>query len=141
MNTYDVNYDFLGTGWSFPPTFNDVSGDVQLTSMLDDIKASLAILLSTSIGERLMQPGYGCNLNRFLFEPIDSNLISYMEKMIKDAIFYHEPRIRPEKIVVDSSYYLEGKIMITVEFTVSATNSRYNFVYPYYLNEGNGVSR
>jgi uncharacterized protein len=141
MNTYDVNYDFLGTGWSFPPTFNNVSGDVQLTSMLDDIKASLSILLSTSIGERLMQPGYGCNLSRFLFEPMDSNLISYMEKMIKDAIFYHEARIRPEKIVVDSSSYLEGKIVITVEFTVSATNSRYNFVYPYYLNEGNGVSR
>jgi uncharacterized protein len=141
MNTYDVNYDFLGTGWSFPPTFNNVSGDVQLTSMLDDIKASLAILLSTSIGERLMQPGYGCNLSRFLFEPMDSNLISYMEKMIKDAIFYHEARIRPEKIVIDSSSYLEGKIVITVEFTVSATNSRYNFVYPYYLNEGNGVSR
>ena len=141
MNTYDANYDFLGTGWSFPPTFNQVACDVQLTSMLDDIKASLHILLSTSVNERIMQPDYGCNLNRFLFEPMDSNLTSYMEKMIKDAIYYHEARIRPEKISIDSSSYQEGKILITVEFTVSATNSRYNFVYPYYLNEGNGVSR
>ncbi len=141
MNTYDVNYDFLGTGWSFPPTFNEVSGDVQMTSMLDDIKASLAILLSTSIGERLMQPTYGCNLNNFLFEPMNSNLLSYMKSIITDAIFYHEARIRPNDVILDTTNYNEGKITITVDFTVSATNSRYNFVYPYYLNEGNGVSR
>ncbi len=55
---------FLGTGWSFPPTFTNVSGDVVMTSDVEDILASLHILLSTSIGERLMQPTYGCNLSR-----------------------------------------------------------------------------
>jgi len=53
---------FLGTGWSFPPEFDPVSGSVVLVSNEKDIGESLDILLSTSLGERVMQPRYGCNL-------------------------------------------------------------------------------
>ena len=58
---------FLGTGWAFPPTFDPVSGTVELVSGEKDINESLNILLSTSIGERVMQPKYGCNMQDYLF--------------------------------------------------------------------------
>ena len=54
---------FLGTGWKFPPEFNNQTGTVEMVSDYTDIKESLDILLSTSLGERVMQPDYGCNLN------------------------------------------------------------------------------
>jgi hypothetical protein len=31
---------------------------------------------------------------------------------------------------------LEGEILIEIEYIVRATNSRFNFVFPYYINEG-----
>ena len=35
---------------------------------------------------------------------------------------------------------LDGKVWIDVEFTVRATNSRQNFVYPFYKDEGTDVA-
>ena len=63
---------FLGTGWAFPPTFDINTASVELVKNLDDINQSLNILLSTSLGERVMQPRYGCNLQDHLFDPLNS---------------------------------------------------------------------
>jgi uncharacterized protein len=136
METTD---SFLGTGWSFPPTFTNVGGDVVMTSDIDDILSSLHILLSTSIGERLMQPTYGCNLSSLQFEPINSSLLTYIKGIVTDAILYDEPRILAKKINIDTSEYTEGLLRIEIDFIIPATNSRYNFVYPYYITEGNGI--
>ena len=53
---------FLGTGWSFPPSFAASGGDVHVVSGVEDIEQSLAILLSTQRGERVMRDGFGCDL-------------------------------------------------------------------------------
>ena len=54
--------------------------------------SSLHILLSTTIGERVMQPRYGCNLKQFLFEPLNESVQFRMKKVVEDAILYFEPR-------------------------------------------------
>lgn len=127
--------DFLGTGWSFPPTLSKNKKSVLMTSGIDDINSSLHILLSTTPGERIMQPAYGCNLKRLLFEPLDTSLKAYIKDLIKVAILYHEPRIRLNDItLVDKPE--NGLIEITLIYTVRSTNSRYNFVYPFYKDEG-----
>lgn len=137
----DATGSFLGTGWGFPPEFNQASGDVLMTSDIPDIIGSLTILLSTSLGERLMQPTYGCNLSDLVFERMNASMTGRVREIVKDAILYHEARIRPNNISVDSSRYLEGMLRIEIDFTVSATNSRYNFVYPYYINEAGSVAK
>ena len=69
----------LGTGWGFPPTFNRQARSVELVSAEADICESLQILLSTSIGERVLQPDYGCNLNDLLFEPLNPTISTIIE--------------------------------------------------------------
>ncbi len=131
---------FLGTGWGFPPTFirQGQDGAVAMTSDEEDIRASLAILLSTQVGERVMQPKYGCSLERMLFEPLDSGLKTYMKDLIRTAILYFEPRIILDGISLEFLQN-EGRVDITLEYTVATTNTRYNFVYPFYVEEGSGV--
>lgn len=131
---------FLGTGWSFPPTFNKESRGVVMTSDVEDINKSLEILFSTALGERLMQPKYGANLDRFLFEPITESLKTYMKDLINDAILYHEARIKLLDLQLEA-IELEGRIDITLEYMIKGTNSRYNYVYPYYLEEGTNISK
>lgn len=129
---------FLGRGWSFPPTFNLQTGAVELVNDYEDIHESLNILLSTSLGERVMQPKYGCNLNDYLFEPLSSSMIGYIKDRVQTSILFYEPRIIAEKIDVtaDSSFDLiEGRFTISIEYTVPGTNSRFNYVYDYYKNE------
>lgn len=128
--------DFLGRGWSFPPEFNITAQSVEMTEKVDDIYKSLEILLSTRVGERVMQPKYGCNMDELIFESLDTATKTIIIDKIKTAILYFEPRIDAKKIELNTDNELEGIIVLEVEYVVRATNSRFNFVYPYYRNEG-----
>lgn len=128
--------DFLGRGWSFPPEFNTGSQTVKMTEKVEDIYKSLEILLSTRVGERVMQPKYGCNLDELIFESLDTATKTLIIDKIKTAILYFEPRIDAKKIELNTNNELEGIIVLEIEYVVRATNSRFNFVYPFYRNEG-----
>jgi uncharacterized protein len=149
METNDTA--FLGTGWFFPPTFDKppdqtsdqasvkASGTVRLVSAVDDICQSLQILLSTSLGERVMQPTYGCNLQDFLFEPLSPTITSSIKEQLRTAILYHEPRIQLNSLDMSLDEQLQGRVNLTVDYTIISTNSRFNLVYPFYLQEGTGI--
>ena len=126
---------FLGTGWGFPPAFSNKTSDVAMLSDVDDIQSSLEILLTTRPGERVMRPDYGCNLDELVFEPLTTTFKTYIKDLISTAILYYEPRIEVNSIDLDDTGELEGRILIVIDYTVSATNTRFNFVYPFYKNE------
>ncbi len=130
---------FLGTGWSFPPSFNKGIGETEMLRDEEDIQSSLHILMTTRLGERVMQPTYGCNLDELVFEALSSTFKSFIKDLIKTAILYHEPRIKLNKIELDDSRDLEGIILIVIDYTVRTTNTRFNYVFPYYKNEGTDI--
>ena len=132
---------FLGTGWGFPPTFSKDTLQVKMLSDEADIQSSLEILLSTRQGERIMLHKYGCNLDEMVFEPMTTTFKTYIKDMIQTAILYYEPRIDVKKITLDESRDTEGVILVIIEYVVRSTNSRYNFVYPFYKNEGTQVKK
>ncbi len=101
-----------------------------------DIHQSLQILLATQLGERVMQDEFGCELNRFVFEEIDQGLINGLTSAVSDAILYHEPRIKLENLAIDESDTQQGVLLLGIEYTIRSTNSRFNMVYPFYINEG-----
>lgn len=129
---------FLGTGWSFPPIFTRTG--VEMVSDEQDIEESLHILLSTEIGERVMQPQYGCNMHRLVFEPLDTSLQAYMEDLIRTAILYFEPRIILNSVTLEPQVN-EGRIDINIDYTIATTNTRHNYVYPFYKQEGTEIER
>jgi len=131
------NKSFLGRGWSFPPEFSKEIRTVKMLEDEADIKSSLQILLSTRLGERIMVPGYGCNLEELLFSPLNLTLKTYVIDLIKTAILYHEPRIDVKKIDIDSTDELNGVLLINIDYIIRSTNSRMNMVFPYYKEEGN----
>jgi phage baseplate assembly protein W len=126
---------FLGQGWAFPPTFTAGGAEVEMVSGAEDIEQSLQILLGTWPGERVMQEGFGCDLGSQRFEELDQGLISRVEQFIKNAIIDHEPRIRLDRVDVARNAREPGSVIIAVKYTVKATNSRFNMVFPFYLTE------
>lgn len=135
-----IDKSFLGTGWAFPPEFSEETGAVEMVSAELDINQSLEILLSTSLGERVMQPTYGCNLLDYQFEPLNSNLLAFIRSTVERALLYHEPRIIVENISITqpgSFDLIEGKLLIEIDYRIIETNSRYNYVYDFYLREAN----
>ncbi|MFM9969264.1 MAG: GPW/gp25 family protein [Burkholderiales bacterium] len=138
---------FLGTGWSFPPTFELGTRAAVMVDHEVDIRQSLYILLSTTPGERVMQPSFGCGLQRMVFEHVTESTITEIKDIVSRAILFFEPRITLEHIDVSSGdedaqgprSYLNGVLLLRLEYTIRGTNSRANMVYPLYLTEGSGA--
>ena len=126
---------FLGTGWSFPPTFSRGGAEIEMVSGVEDIRQSLQIILSTHLGERVMQDEFGCALDSVLFEEMDQGFINSVTSVVSNAILYHEPRITLDELDVSESETQQGLLLISLHYTVSETNSRFNMVYPFYVNE------
>jgi phage baseplate assembly protein W len=126
---------FLGTGWSFPPTFSRATHGVVMVSDDQDIHESLWILFSTSLGERIMLPQYGSQLWRMVFRSITTTLRTEMKGMVAQAILYWEPRITVEDITVTADDAIHGLLLIDVSYTIRKTNVRSNLVYPFYTQE------
>jgi phage baseplate assembly protein W len=135
-----INDEFLGKGWSFPPSFNAQLKEVEMTEKKEDIERSLQILLTTTVGERVMQPKYGCNMEELLFESLNTSTKTIIKDKIKTAILYFEPRIDAKKIELNGMNELGGEVLIEIEYVIRATNSRFNFVFPYYRNEATELS-
>lgn len=128
------NNSFLGRGWSFPPSFDQTSREVDMLNGTEDIKSSLQILLSTRLGERIMQPGYGCNVDDMIFQTLDTTLTTEMKNRIEVAILFFEPRIDIGKLELTQDE-LGGLILLSIDYVIRATNTRGNLVYPFYLSE------
>jgi phage baseplate assembly protein W len=129
------NNSFLGKGWSFPPTFNKGSRKVEILEGAEDIASSLQILLSTTLGERVMQPRYGCNLVDMLFENLTTTLHTEMLNRIQKAILVYEPRIDLKKVDLIPQDYGSSLVMISIDYVVRSTNTRSNLVFPFYQTE------
>lgn len=135
-----MNLEFIGRGWSFPPAFNRGTAGLEMLVQEADIASSLEILLSTGPGERVMLPQYGCNLEELLFESLDTRMKTLMADKIESAILYHEPRIELESVRLDESRENEGVVLIEIDYRIKSTNSRFNFVFPYYKLEGTDIN-
>ena len=101
----------------------------------EDIHQSLQIVLSTELGERVMQDGFGCDMSSVLFEEADQGLVNTVTSLISNAILNHERRIKLDRVDISQSGTEQGLLLISIDYTVKSTNSRYNMVYPFYLKE------
>jgi phage baseplate assembly protein W len=130
---------FLGTGWSFPPSFDHVNHRVGMVSDAEDIAQSIRILLGTIPGERIMQPAFGCHLHKLVFEKIDSTMVAELNHMIHYALLDFEPRVKFIAAEILDREELKGILHIRVEYSIIITNTRHNIVFPFYLDEGTNI--
>tara|TARA_B110000438_G_C15797650_1_gene643598 strand:+ start:130 stop:552 length:423 start_codon:yes stop_codon:yes gene_type:complete len=131
---------FLGTGWSFPPSFNKHTKSVDMVSDEIDISQSLKIILFTDLGSRIMRPDFGSDVKNFTFESINKGSIARLSDVVEGAINRHEPRIDLEKVDIDHSNAVDGKLLIQLTFMIKSVNVRTNAVFPFYIKEGTHIT-
>jgi len=134
------NNSFLGRGWAFPISFATGGTSVEMVENEEDIEQSLRILLATMKRERVMLPDYGVNLKEMVFEPLSTSTATNLTDRIGDAILFHEPRIILDGVNYDQDVN-QGLIIIQIDYTIVATNTRTNLVYPFYFNEGTDLEQ
>ena len=70
-----------------------VTNDVVVSRDASAIKQAIVNVLLTNKGERLMNPRYGSDIRRFLFEPLDYGTGFQIKGNIRDTLERFEPRI------------------------------------------------
>lgn len=129
---------FLGQGWKFPVSFKKTHNGAELSQYEQDIRESLDILLSTVKGERVMRPDYGTNVRDLLFEPLDVSTATLVGEELKKTILLHEPRVFVDSVEATQEE-LNGYLEVKITYTIIATNTRSNMVFPFYINEGTNL--
>jgi phage baseplate assembly protein W len=133
---YNASKAFLGTGWSFPVKPDAASLVVATTEHEDDIRQAIRIILETSPGERVMRPDFGSGLMDMVFEPVSFTTLALVKQSVEQALIIWEPRIDVREVKVTVSGAARNRLDIDIGYQVRATNTFYNLVYPFYLQEG-----
>ena len=81
-----------------------VTNDVVVSKDASAIKQAIVNLLLTNKGERLMNPNYGSDIRKYLFEPLDYGTSYLIKGNIESTISKFEPRISVLRISCKPNY-------------------------------------
>lgn len=116
-------------GFNHPDLDAGAAAGLSLTSrggpaMVDGaaaVRQSLLMLLSTSPGERVMRPDYGCDLRRVLFSPNDDTTAGLALHYVRRAIARWEPRAQILSLQASRQPAEPSRLEITLEYRVRST--------------------
>lgn len=96
------------------------------------VRQSIETILDTEPGERIMLPGFGCGLRRYLMEPNTLTTRTAMREDISDALSRWEPRIQLTNVAVTPGDD-PSLVWIEIGYLRRADRRPDNLVYPFYL--------
>jgi phage baseplate assembly protein W len=100
------------------------------------VREAVRLILETEPGERVMRPDFGSGLRGLVFEPIATSTLTLVRHRVEEGLTRWEPRIDVEEVRVVTDDAVSGKLLVELGYRVRATNTFYNLVYPFYLQEG-----
>ena len=116
--------DLYGRGLAFPPQVG-ANGQLLWSEGEQNVRESIAIILRTRPGERVMLPEFGCDLEQFLFEPNTVSTLRLIQEEVQRALTRFEPRIELDNVHVESRL-LDARVLVdvTISYTLVATQAR-----------------
>ncbi len=127
--------EIIGQGWAFPPHL-DAQGGIALTSDRNELVQAIWIILSTSPGQRVMRPTFGCRLHDLVFAPNNSQTAAEARRYVEDALGMWEPRIHVLRVDVHPDLDETSRLLIEIDYEVKSTHDQRSLVYPFYLIPG-----
>jgi uncharacterized protein len=124
--------DFLGVGWTSPVSLN-ADGQIVAAREEECVRQSIWMILSTSPGERIMRPDFGCGIHDRVFAANSAGNIGETVNAIYLALIRWEARIDLLNVDAAVDPQQTNRLLIQIDYRVRTTNNRFNLVYPFYL--------
>jgi phage baseplate assembly protein W len=124
--------EVVGRGWVFPPHIGP-QGGLALTNDRNELEQSIQIILTTSPGQRVMRPTFGCRLHELVFAPNNNHTAIQARRFVEEALGMWEPRIRVMQVEARPDPDESSRLVIEIEYQVKATHDRRSLVFPFYL--------
>ncbi len=129
----DTDNSFLGKGMKFPPQINPATGRFVTASAEESVKQSIYLILMTQVTERPLRPEFGSNILSYTFMDKNVGRLNMVSRTIREQISTQEPRVSDVSVDIDMGER-SGVLIFNIDYTIAATNTRDNLVFPFYLN-------
>ena len=131
--------DFLGKGVRFPVSVN-LNGGVSSSTLEENVRQSIFIILGTAPGERINRPDFGCRIHDLMFAPNNDITAARAEVYCEEAIYKYEPRV--EKVVCTANPNADqpNRLDVRIEYVIAGKNDKRNLVFPFYLRDEDEAS-
>jgi phage baseplate assembly protein W len=124
---------FLGSGWAFPVAVDARGAVRRSTGGEEAVRHAIWTILSTSPGERVMRPDFGCGIHDHVFGVNDAATANAITREVRNALTVWEPRIELLDVFATPDPADPHRLLIEINYRLRSTNSRFNLVYPFYL--------
>ena len=129
---------FLGKGWRFPVAIN-LTGGIASSSLEENIRESIFIILGTAPGERVQRKDFGCRIHDLMFEPNNYVTAARAEYFCEEALYKYEPRIDEVTVKAEPNAAEPNRLDIKINYTIIGQPHAKNLVYPFYLRQPDEV--
>lgn len=124
--------EFLGRGLRFPVSVN-LNGGVSSSSLEENVRQSIFIILGTAPGERINRPQFGCQIHDLMFAPNNDLTAARAEVYCEEAIYKFEPRVEKVSCTAVPNPDEPNRLDLRIEYTIASKNEKRNLVFPFYL--------
>ena len=110
------------------------SGRIEMVQGDASVRQAIFLLLSTTPGERVMRPEYGCDLGKVLFQPNDDSTAGLAIHFVKQAIRRWEPRVDVVRLDAVPNPDRAEQLDIMLEYRVRSTLHTEQLTFPLSLS-------
>lgn len=130
---------FLGSGWAWPAGL-DPQGRIRRVAGQAAVEQAVRLIVTTALGERVMRPDFGSGLHQRVFAPGTSEALGQIIGDIRSALEQWERRAELVDLRIEVDPTDAGRRLIEMTLQLTGTNSRFNVVYPFYVDGGAEVA-
>ena len=136
MTTQADEYPQVGRGWAFPPCWRTDGSVVMGEDRVKHVEQAMVILLRTALGSRVMRPGLGAGVDRYVFEPATADACHRLADDVRRALVLGEPRVIVDNVAAVPAGTADDQVDVTVEFRIDRHRRPTSLVVPFYLAGG-----
>lgn len=114
-------------GFKFPFHLDGDTGSWPISQGEEKYQQNIVEILSTQVGERVMNREFGANLRRFVHEINDSSMHALIKDEIIEAIHRFEPRVTVTKINIQTSE-IKGVLELHIGYLIKSTEAQNHLV-------------
>lgn len=118
INPLDLESN-IAIGVSLP--FNGTSVFNSTYSTKDQLKYNILNFYLTTPGERVLNPTFGSNLKKYLFEFVNDNNLTAISDLISSELSLYFPEVELNDIQV---YAEEGSVFIKIKYKIKYSNNQ-----------------
>ncbi|MGN6526336.1 MAG: GPW/gp25 family protein [Burkholderiaceae bacterium] len=126
-------YRRLGAGLG-QPLVPGASGALPRVGGPEKVRQSILTILDTDPGERVMRPGFGCGLRRYLMAPDNPATRAGIEREVTNALALWEPRVKLVGVAVSPTDD-RSQVLIEIRYAHVLDGRQDILVYPFYLEQ------